>query len=135
LDKKLSIDPAVLRRLRQLPKAERIECLLALCELTAGLGSQNSHSQLGIRKLGNKLLNVVEIARSDLSFKTAEQKFSSPFSEITTKSERSSVVANINVSFGLVQHSPAKARSSIRGSRQGRKDRADHFHFGFFCLS
>ena len=53
--KLLSIDPVVLRRLRALPKAERVECLLALCELTAQFGQPHVHSGLGIRKLGGKL--------------------------------------------------------------------------------
>ena len=51
MSKLLSIDPGVLRRLRELPKTERVECLLALCELNESFG----HSGLGIRKLGNKL--------------------------------------------------------------------------------
>lgn len=53
--KLLSIDPAVLRRLRELPKEERATCLLALCELTEGFGRPHAHSGLGIRKLGKKL--------------------------------------------------------------------------------
>ena len=53
--KLLTIDPSVLRRLRQLPKSERIECLLALCDLVEGYGQPHVHSGLGIRKLGNKL--------------------------------------------------------------------------------
>ena len=51
----LSIDSGVLARLRELPKSERAECLLALCELTEGFGRPHAHSGLGIRKLGNKL--------------------------------------------------------------------------------
>lgn len=53
--KPLSIDPGVLRRLRELPKSERVECLLALCELDESLGRPHAHSGLGIRKLGVKL--------------------------------------------------------------------------------
>lgn len=45
----------MLRRLRQLPKAERIECLLAFCDLTEGFGQPHRHGGLGIRKLGGKL--------------------------------------------------------------------------------
>jgi len=45
----------VLGRLRELPKNERAECLLALCELTESFGRPHAHSGLGIRKLGNKL--------------------------------------------------------------------------------
>jgi len=55
LNKLLSIDPAVLRRLQELPKSERVECLLALCELAETFGQPHVHSGLGIRKLGNKL--------------------------------------------------------------------------------
>jgi hypothetical protein len=55
LDKLLSIDRAVIRRLRQLPKNEKVECLLALCDLVEGFGQPHVHSGLGIRKLGNKL--------------------------------------------------------------------------------
>ena len=53
--KPLSIDPGVLRRLRELPKSERIECLLALYELDESFGRPHVHSGLGIRKLGDKL--------------------------------------------------------------------------------
>jgi hypothetical protein len=55
LAKPLSIDSGVLDRLRELPKSERAECLLALCELTESFGRPHAHSGLGIRKLGNKL--------------------------------------------------------------------------------
>ena len=55
MSKPLSIDPAVLRRLQTLAKAERVECLLALCELRETFGRPHVHSGLGIRKLGNKL--------------------------------------------------------------------------------
>lgn len=51
----LAIDPAVLRRLRELDKKERSECLLALCDLTEAFGQPHRHSGLGIRKLGGKL--------------------------------------------------------------------------------
>jgi len=57
LNKLLAIDPSVLRRLRQLPKSERVECLLALCDLVEGYGQPHVHSGLGIRKLGNKLFD------------------------------------------------------------------------------
>ena len=53
--KALSIDSGVLGRLRELPKSERAECLLALCELTESFGRPHAHSGLGVRKLGNKL--------------------------------------------------------------------------------
>jgi hypothetical protein len=55
LSKPLAIDPNVLRRLRELPKSEKTECLLALCELTESFGRPHVHSGLGIRKLGEKL--------------------------------------------------------------------------------
>ncbi len=53
--KPLSTDSGVLGRLRELPKSERAECLLALCELTESFGRPHAPSGLGIRKLGNKL--------------------------------------------------------------------------------
>ncbi len=53
--KALTIDQAVIRRLRELPKTEKGECLLALCELTEIFGQSHIHSGLVIRKLGNKL--------------------------------------------------------------------------------
>jgi hypothetical protein len=55
LVKALTIDPAVIRRLRELPKTEKVECLLALSELTESFGRPHIHSGLSIRKLGNKL--------------------------------------------------------------------------------
>ena len=55
MSKLLSIDPAVLRRLQNLPKNERSECLLALCELPETFGRPHAHSGLGIRKLGDKI--------------------------------------------------------------------------------
>ena len=55
MTKLLSIDPAVLRRLRGLPKNERVECLLTLCDLADNFGQPHVHTGLGIRKLGNKL--------------------------------------------------------------------------------
>ena len=57
MSKPLSIDPAVLRRLRNLPKEERTECLLALCELPETFGRPHVHSGLGIRKLGEKIFD------------------------------------------------------------------------------
>lgn len=51
----LSIDPSVIRRLRELPKNERVECLLALCDLVDVFGQPHVHSGLGIHKLGSKL--------------------------------------------------------------------------------
>ncbi|MBI4522306.1 MAG: hypothetical protein HY695_00680 [Deltaproteobacteria bacterium] len=55
MSKPLSIDSGVLRRLRHLPKSEKVECLLALCDLSESFGQPHIHSGLGIRKLGNKL--------------------------------------------------------------------------------
>ena len=51
----LAIDPAVIRGLRGLPKDERVECLLALCDLLDGFGQPHVRSGLGVRKLGDKL--------------------------------------------------------------------------------
>ena len=53
--KVLSIDPAVLKRLRDLTKNEKVECLLALCDLADGFGQPHVHSGLGIRKLGQNI--------------------------------------------------------------------------------
>jgi hypothetical protein len=55
LSKLLSIDAAVLKRLKGLPRSERAECLLALCDLVEGFGRPHVHAGLGIRKLGEKL--------------------------------------------------------------------------------
>ena len=55
MPKLLSLDPAVLRRLQNLPKSEKTECLLALCELPDSFGRPHVHSGLEIRKLGDKL--------------------------------------------------------------------------------
>jgi len=55
LTRLLAIDRAVIRRLRDLPKSEKVECLLALCDLLDGYGQAHAHSGLGIRKLGDKL--------------------------------------------------------------------------------
>ena len=65
MSKPLAIDPGVLRRLRELPKNERAECLLALCELTESFGKPHVHSGLGIRKLGEKLFEC----RANLSLR------------------------------------------------------------------
>jgi len=65
LSKPLAIDPGVLRRLRELPKSERAQCLLALCELTESFGRPHVHSGLGIRKLGEKLFEC----RADLALR------------------------------------------------------------------
>lgn len=53
--KALTIDPAVIRRLKELPKAEKAECLSALCELPGGFGRPHRHGGLAIRKLGDRL--------------------------------------------------------------------------------
>lgn len=47
MSKPLSIDPAVLRRLQRLPKSERVECLLAPCELPETFGRPHVQSGLG----------------------------------------------------------------------------------------
>ena len=64
--KRLAIDPAVLRRLRETPKSDRVECLLTLCDLVGGYGQPHVHSGLGIRKLGDKLSEFR--GNSDLRF-------------------------------------------------------------------
>lgn len=38
-----------------MPKSEKVECLLALCELAEYFGQPHSHSGIDIRKLGAKL--------------------------------------------------------------------------------
>ena len=55
MDKPLSLAPEVLKRLGELPKSEKVECLLALCELAEGFGRPHVHGGLGIRKLGERL--------------------------------------------------------------------------------
>jgi hypothetical protein len=55
LSKALSIDRSLLKRFRELPKTERVECLLALCALSESFGRPHAHSGLSIRKLGNRL--------------------------------------------------------------------------------
>jgi hypothetical protein len=55
LKKLLSLDPRVLKKLRLLDKAERVECLLALVELMEAFGQPHRHSGIGIRKLGDRL--------------------------------------------------------------------------------
>lgn len=55
MSKILAIDPAVVRRLRDLPKNEKAECLVALCGRVDSFGQPHVHSGLGIRKLGGKL--------------------------------------------------------------------------------
>jgi len=52
LNKPLTIDAAVLKRMRDLSKAERTQCLEALWELYEGFGRPHIHSGIGIRKLG-----------------------------------------------------------------------------------
>jgi hypothetical protein len=51
LKKPLVIDAEVLRRLASLPKEQRIECLLALCDLAETFGKPHLHTGLSIRKL------------------------------------------------------------------------------------
>ncbi len=55
MNKPLSIHPTVFHRLQALPKAERVECLLALCELPTVFGRPHLHTGLGIRKLSKKV--------------------------------------------------------------------------------
>lgn len=50
--KLLSIDPDVMKRIRELPKNEKSECLIALCDLHQSFGQPHLHTGIGIRKLG-----------------------------------------------------------------------------------
>ncbi|MCI0604880.1 hypothetical protein L0156_17985 [bacterium] len=65
MNKLLSIDPDVIKRLQNLTKNERIDCLLSLIELTEAFGQPHKHSGLGIRKLGEKLFEC----RANLSLR------------------------------------------------------------------
>lgn len=55
--KLLSIDPVVLKGLRALPREQRVECLLALCDLVEAFGRPHIHAGLGPRKLGEKMFD------------------------------------------------------------------------------
>lgn len=55
MKKLLSLDPRLLKKLQQLDKAERVECLLTLVELTEAFGQPHRHGGIGIRKLGERL--------------------------------------------------------------------------------
>ncbi len=55
MKKLLSLDPRILKKLRQLDRAERVECLLALVELTEAFGQPHRHGGIGIRKLGDRI--------------------------------------------------------------------------------
>jgi hypothetical protein len=55
LNKLLSIDPAVLKRMRELSGSERSQCLETLWSLCESFGKPHVHSGIGIRKLGAKL--------------------------------------------------------------------------------
>lgn len=52
MKKPLTIKGAVLSRLAALPRHERGECLLALCDLAQTFGKPHIYSGIGIRKLG-----------------------------------------------------------------------------------
>lgn len=53
--KPLPIDPAVLKRVKDLPKSDKADCLDALCGLVAAFGQPHAHQGIGIRKLGGNL--------------------------------------------------------------------------------
>ena len=55
MNKLLAIDPSAFKRLKDLPKAERMACLEALWELSQNFGKPHMHTGLSIRKLGGKL--------------------------------------------------------------------------------
>lgn len=55
MKKPLAIKPEVLNALSGLPRGERSECLLALCDLAQAFGQPHIHGGLGIRKLGKHL--------------------------------------------------------------------------------
>lgn len=55
MKKPLALDPDVVHRLARLTKDERVECLLALCDLCETFGQPHVHSGIGIRKLGKHL--------------------------------------------------------------------------------
>lgn len=65
----LSIAPGVLERPKQLPRAGRVECLLALCDVVEAFGQPHVHAGLGIRKLGEKLFQC----RSGLALRFVSQ--------------------------------------------------------------
>jgi len=52
--KLLSLDAAVIKRLKELPTAERAAYALALLELIDAFGRPHVHAGLGIRKLADK---------------------------------------------------------------------------------
>ena len=58
MKKPLVIDPEVVRRLSALPKDQRIECLLALCELPEVFGQPHLHTGLSIRKLTKRTFEL-----------------------------------------------------------------------------
>jgi hypothetical protein len=86
LSKLLAIDPAVIRRLRELPKNERTECLLALCDLLDGFGQPHVHTGLGMRKLAGNLFECRGTAICGLYFKIEAPSFLFHSSAITTRS-------------------------------------------------
>ncbi len=51
MKKPLVIKGEVLSRLAALPRGERAECLLALCDLSEAFGRPHQHGGIGIRKL------------------------------------------------------------------------------------
>ena len=55
MNKPLTIEPAVLQRLKSLSRADRLACLEALWELSEQFGQPHLHTGVSIRKLGGKL--------------------------------------------------------------------------------
>ena len=65
MNKALTVDPAVLKRLQDLSRAERIACLEALWQLCQTFGRPHVHSGISIRKLGRRLFEC----RADLALR------------------------------------------------------------------
>lgn len=59
------IKPDVFLRLAQLPRAQRAECMLAICDLAETFGKPHVHSGIGIRKLSKTLFEC----RANLSLR------------------------------------------------------------------
>lgn len=65
MKKPLVIKPEVFSRLAQIPRHERAECMVALCDLADTFGKPRIHSGIGIRKLTKTLFEC----RANLSLR------------------------------------------------------------------